>query len=75
MKNKTAVLLVAATLIAPALSLWASAGDATTQGAAGTVTGTPQATPKGKKHHGGHHHHKKTPSSAASNTATTPVTK
>jgi len=76
MKNKITVFMLAAALMAPAASLWASAGDSSIQGANGTTTGSSQPSVKTKKHHG--HHHKKPKASVASNTSATsntPATK
>lgn len=61
MKNRMTVLMLAAALMAPTAALWATAGDASTQGPGSTVTGT--SAPKvSKKHHG--HHVKKTKTTA-----------
>ncbi len=66
MKNRIAAFVLAAALVGPTGALWASAGDASTQGEAGTTTGTPQVKSTVKKHHG-HHHHKKSKASETSN--------
>ena len=70
MKNRMAVFMLATTLLLPGAALWASAGDANTQGSNGTVTGTAASTKPVKKHHG--HHHVKKPVKPAA-TITTPA--
>ena len=70
MKNKIVTFLLATALVSPTASLWASAGDAATQGPAGTTTGTPQPKSTVKKHHGGHRHKKSTASAAPSKSNT-----
>jgi hypothetical protein len=68
MKNRITAFLLAAAMMAPAASLWASAGDTTLQGTNGSTTGTPAPKVKTKGHHG--HHHKKTTTTATATPGT-----